>query len=102
MQFEIEREALLKPLQSVIGVVERRQTLPALANVLAIADEEGLSLTTTDLEVELQARIGVAVGETGQITIPARKLMDIVRNLPEESRIRVTVDQDRVVVRSGR
>jgi len=102
MQFEIEREALLRPLQSIIGVVERRQTLPVLANVLMVADDTGLALTATDLEVELQARVAVDVAETGQITLPARKLMDIVRNLPEGCAIRVQVDQDRVVVRAAR
>ncbi len=101
MQFEIQREALLKPLQSVIGVVERRQTLPVLANVLMVADEEGISLTATDLEVELQANVSVDVGETGQITLPARKLMDIVRNLPEESTITLHLNQDRAVLKSG-
>lgn len=102
MQFEIEREALLRPLQSVIGVVERRQTLPVLANLLMVADQDGLALTATDLEVELQARVAVAVAETGQITVPARKLMDIVRNLPEGAMIRLQVDQDRMVIRAAR
>ena len=53
MKFTIPRESLLKPLQLVTGVVERRQTLPVLANLLIQADAEGLSLTGTDLEVEM-------------------------------------------------
>ncbi|WP_440996684.1 DNA polymerase III subunit beta [Arhodomonas sp. SL1] len=102
MQLHIPRENLLKPLQSVIGVVERRQTLPVLSNVLLIADEEGLSITATDLEVELQARVTNPVDEPGQITVPARKLLDIVRNLPEESTITLRIEQDRMVIQSGR
>jgi DNA polymerase-3 subunit beta len=102
MRFEIDRETLLKPLQSVIGVVERRQTLPVLANVLLVADDDGLSLTATDLEVELQARVAVEVEEGGQITLPARKLMDIVRNLPDESQLQISIDQNRALIRAGR
>ncbi len=102
MKFEIGREELLKPLQAVIGVVERRQTLPVLANVLVIADDTGVSLTATDLEVELQARAPVAVQEPGRATLPARKLMDIVRNLPNEVRVKVSIEQDRALVTAAR
>lgn len=102
MYFEIKREGLLKPLQSVIGVVERRQTLPVLANVLVEATEEGLALTATDLEVELRAQVPLTVGETGQITLPARKLMDIVRNLPEGATIRFQLEQERALIRAER
>ncbi len=102
MRFEIDRETLLKPLQSVIGVVERRQTLPVLANIMLVADDSGLSLTATDLEVELQARAALDAEEGGQITLPARKLMDIVRNLPDESRLQIGVDQNRATIRAGR
>ncbi len=103
MQFEIDRERLLGPLQAVIGVVERRQTMPVLGHVLVVAREgEGLTLTASDLEVELQAGVECEVLEGGQITLPARKAADIVRNLPEGARLRLQVDQQRVVLRSGR
>ncbi|MCC5813072.1 MAG: DNA polymerase III subunit beta [Ectothiorhodospiraceae bacterium] len=102
MKIEIERETLLRPLQAVIGVVERRQTLPVLANVLMVADESGLSLTATDLEVELVARAEMDVQEAGQITVPARKLVDIVRNLPEGAKVRLSVEQDRAIVSAER
>lgn len=98
MEFDIERESLLKALQTVIGVVERRQTLPILANVLLNAQRDGLSVTATDLEVEIQARTPAELSQPGQITLPARKLMDIIRNLPECSRIHVGLDQNRVVL----
>ena len=81
MKFTIQREELLKPLQLVTGVVERRQTLPVLGNLLIKAkkDETGRSveLTGTDLEVQLVASCDVDVEEPGEVTIPARKLADI-------------------------
>ncbi len=102
MKIQITREQLLPALQAVIGVVERRQTLPVLANVLVVADEAGLSLTTTDLEVELVSRVELAVEEGGQVTVPARKLMDIVRNLPDGAVIKLAVDQERAVLQAER
>ena len=82
MRFSVQREALLRPLQQVVGVVERRQTLPVLANVLIRVEGDSASFTTTDLEVELSARMAVDSAESGEITVPARKLFDIVRALP--------------------
>ncbi len=102
MKFEIQREALLKPLQQVIGVVERRQTLPVLGNVLINASAQELELTATDLEVELQARVAVEVKEPGEITIPARKLFDICRALPEGVSIQISVSDEKATVTSGR
>ncbi|KAB7624232.1 DNA polymerase III subunit beta [Alkalilimnicola sp. S0819] len=102
MRFEIAREALLRPLQAVIGVVERRQTLPVLANVLVVADSSGISITATDLEVELVAHVQSPISEPGQVTLPARKLMDIVRNLPEDADIQISVEQDKALVSAQR
>ena len=82
MQFSIQREALLKPLQQVVGVVERRQTLPVLANLLVRSPTVELSLTGTDLEVEMVATTAADKLVDGEITIPARKLFDIVRACP--------------------
>ncbi len=102
MKFSIQREALLKPLQQVIGVVERRQTLPVLGNILLSASKKLIRLTATDLEVELQAQTAVAVTETGDITLPARKLLDICRTLPPESELDLSVKKERCLVRSGK
>lgn len=102
MKFTIPREALLKSLQLVTGVVERRQTLPVLANLLIQADSEGLSLTGTDLEVEMIARCVVPVEQPGEVTIPARKLADIWRALPDGADVSVVVEGERAVIRSGR
>ena len=102
MKFSIQREAFLKPLQQVIGVVERRQTLPVLGNVLLNASKRNVKLTATDLEVELQAQVTVNVSEPGDITLPARKLLDICRTLPEGAELDISVKQDRALVRSGK
>ena len=102
MKFSIQREDLLKPLQQVIGVVERRQTLPVLGNVLLNANKKSVRLTATDLEVELQSQVNVAVTETGDITLPARKLLDICRTLPAEAQLDLSVKDGRALVRSGK
>jgi DNA polymerase-3 subunit beta len=103
MKFAVAREALLKPLNLVAGVVERRQTLPILSNVLLVLDGEWLSLTGTDLEVELVGRVRLpAAGEQGEITVPARKLVDICRSLPEGCDIQIGVEDGKLLVRSGR
>jgi DNA polymerase-3 subunit beta len=103
MKFSTNRETLLKALQLVTGVVERRQTLPVLANLLVVARDGSISLTGTDLEVELVAvEGGVDVQQEGEVTIPARKLADIWRSLPEEAEVSVEVSGDRATVRSGR
>ena len=102
MKFKIQREVFLKPLQQVIGVVERRQTLPVLSNILLIADDDGITLTATDLEVELHARVALKVARKGEITLPARKLLDICRTLPDQALIEVEVDKERATVRSGK
>lgn len=103
MQFTIQREALLKPLQLVAGVVERRQTLPVLSNVLVVVDGNTLSLTGTDLEVELIGRIPLEEqAEPGEITVPARKLMDICKSLPDDSTINFRVEEGKAILKAGR
>ena len=103
MKFTVSREALLKPLQLVAGVVERRQTLPVLSNVLLVLDGDSLSLTGTDLEVEIVGRVQLEQpGESGEITVPARKFVDICRSLPEGSDVDFIEENQRVIVKSGR
>lgn len=103
MHFTIQREALLKPLQLVAGVVERRQTLPVLSNVLLVVEGQQLSLTGTDLEVELVGRVTLeAAAEPGEITVPARKLMDICKSLPSDALIDIRVDEQKLLVKAGR
>ncbi|MEM6544689.1 MAG: DNA polymerase III subunit beta [Pseudomonadota bacterium] len=103
MKFRVSRDALLKPLNLVAGVVERRQTLPVLSNVLLNLDGKHLSITGTDLEVELVGRITLEEsGENGEITVPARKLADICKSLSDGSELEVSVSEGKATVRSGR
>lgn len=102
MRFTLQREAFLKPLAQVVNVVERRQTLPVLANFLVQVQNGQLSLTGTDLEVEMISRAAVEDAQDGETTIPARKLFDIVRALPDGSRVTVSQSGDKVTVQAGR
>mgnify|MGYP001551195526 CR=1 FL=1 len=102
MKFSVAREALLKPLQAVIGVVERRQTMPILSNILLVAREGQLSVTATDLEVELVAQTEVEAESGGEITVSGRKLLDICRALPEGEVVSVSVSGEKMAVRAGR
>ena len=102
MKVSATREHLLEALQSVIGVVERRQTMPILSNVLLSARENRLRVTATDLEVELVAAAEITLQQAGDITLPGRKLYDIVRTLPDRTTITLTRESDKVVLRGGR
>ncbi|MCH9644964.1 MAG: DNA polymerase III subunit beta [Gammaproteobacteria bacterium] len=104
MKLNLERENLLKPLQMAIGVVERKQTLPILSNVLLNIEDSKISVTGTDLEVELigQARFINSLKENTKLTLPGRKLMDICRALPEGAPIELYQDKGRMVLRSGK
>lgn len=103
MKFTISRETLLKPLQLVTGVVERRQTLPVLSNILLVAEGNQLSMTGTDLEVEMVGRIELEQeAEAGAITVPAKKLMDICKSLPDNVDIDFELSGQKVNIRGGR
>ena len=102
MKLTASREEILGPVQSVIGVVERRQTMPVLSNVLLSARNNRLSVTGTDLEVELVSAVNVSVQQAGEITVPGRKLLDILRALPEAAVTTLSLEGDRLVVRAGR
>ncbi len=103
MKLIISREALLAPLQSIAGVVEKKQTMPVLSNILMVADQGELRLTGTNMEVELVCRIEqVDLQVPGQITVPARKLSDICRSLSDQAVLELSVEGDRLHVRSGK
>jgi DNA polymerase-3 subunit beta len=102
MRFSLQREVFLKPLAQVVNVVERRQTLPVLANLLVQVRQGQLSLTGTDLEVEMVARHAVEDAQDGETTIPARKLFEIVRALPDGSKVTVSQSGDKITVSAGR
>lgn len=102
MKFSASRETILKPLHAVIGVVERRQTMPILSNVLLVVGDGKLMVTATDLEVELLASAEVDVESEGEITVPGRKLHDIFKALPNDARVDFSVSGDRATLKAGR
>jgi DNA polymerase-3 subunit beta len=89
MEFRIERKNFLKGLAMVQTIVERRSTIPILSNILVQTDQNGITLTATDLETATRATFPASVDAEGQVSVPARKLFEIVRELPE-AEIRVT------------
>ena len=102
MKFSIQREQLLQPISQVVGVVERRQTLPVLANFLITARDGTLSITGTDMEVELITSVKTRVESEGETTVPARKLVDIVRMLPEGVEVTAVPEGDKLTLVSGK
>jgi len=102
MKFTISREVLLQPLSQVIGVVERRQTLPVLANFMLSAREGRLTVTGTDMEVELISSVPADIDQDGEITIPARKLLDIIKALPDGANIKFAISDDKATLTAGR
>ena len=102
MNFKLDRTTLLTCLQVVHGVVERRERLPILGNLLVSLRDDALSLSATDMEIELIAKAPVPGGDGGETTVPARKLLDICRMLPEDVVVSLTAEENRVSLRAGR
>ena len=100
MKFKINRENLLPGLQTVCGVVERRQTLPILSNILLVIENNSLSLMSTDMEVELMVKLTESFDVSGEITLPARKLLDICRTLPESAELNFEIKNDKTHIKS--
>jgi DNA polymerase-3 subunit beta len=99
---QVSRDTLLKPLQAVSGIVERRQTLPILANVLLEQKDGRLFVTATDLEMQITANSELASKQDQSITVGARKLQDLLRALPEEATLNVDTAAGKMTVRAGR
>ncbi|MCX8113923.1 MAG: DNA polymerase III subunit beta [Burkholderiaceae bacterium] len=96
------RDALLKPLQVVSGIVERRQTLPILANILLRKDGERVSFTATDLEIQIQTAADIGAGkDSAATTVSARKLVDILRALPDAD-VGLSLTNKKLTVQSGK
>ncbi len=102
MKTIINREEILSPLQNVIGAVERRQTLPILGNVLLKSIDTNLSITTTDLEIEMISELDTLTSADFRTTIPARKLLDICKALPDKADIEFNIEENNVTLTSGR
>src|SRR6266851_3345791 len=104
MKLTVERAALLKSLGHVHRVVERRNTIPVLANVLIRADKSALSLKATDLDLEVIESVAAETAAGGATTVPAHMIYDIVRKLPEGSQVVLEALGDRasLAIRAGR
>ncbi|PNG27751.1 DNA polymerase III subunit beta [Methylocella silvestris] len=104
MKVTLERAALLKSLGHVHRVVERRNTIPILSNVLLRAEGKALLLKATDLDLEVTERLAADVGVAGGTTLPAHTLYDIVRKLPDGSQVSLEIagDSGQLLLRSGR
>lgn len=102
MQFTIDREDLLQPLQLIIGAVEKKQAMSILGNALVKVRDSQLTLIATDLQVELHGHVQLQ-GEVvdGIVTVPARKLLDITRAFQEKSKIEIVLQGDILHVKSG-
>lgn len=102
MTIKIDRDTLLKPLSAVSSIVERRHTLPILSNLLLEVAQNRVTLTATDLEMQISLSMnGVLNGEIST-TVSARKLLDICRSLPEQAEITMTIQDNRMQLRAGK
>ncbi|MDH3286180.1 MAG: DNA polymerase III subunit beta [Betaproteobacteria bacterium] len=101
---QLERDTLLRPLQAVTGIVEKRHTLPILSNVLIERKQGRVHFVATDLEIQVatSADIAAAAGEDVSLTVSARKLQDILRALPEASETTLDAQNNRLQIRAGR
>ena len=102
MTFNINREKLLKPLSAVVSIVEKRHTLPILSNVLIVAENQQLTLTATDLEMQISLIIATENANALSTTLSARKLLDICRSLPESSEMNLTAVESRITLKAGK
>ena len=99
---QLARDALLRPLQAVSGIVERRHTLPILANVLIEHRDAKLFVTATDLEMQITAHSDLAGKESQATTVAARKLQDLLRALPDDATLSIDGTGSRMTLRAGR
>ena len=102
MKLIIDRISLLRPLGQVQSVVERRNTIPILANVVLQASEGALLMTATDMDMDIATQVECAVMTDGKTTVPAHLLYDIVRKLPEGAEIEIAVADGRAIISAGR
>lgn len=101
MKFSLPKEAFLEELQLLQGIVEKRNTMPILANVLMNVSASEIELTGTDLEVGLRTHVEAAIEEPGGITVNGKKIFEIVKSLPEGQTVRVERSDDVIEIKSG-
>lgn len=98
----IEKEVLLKPLQIVVGVVERKQTIPILSNILIQKESGTVRFSATDLEIQISTEIESSDMDKEAVTLSGKKLLDIMRILPDQSRISIDVKESRAQIKAGK
>jgi len=101
---QIEKETILKPLQVVVGIVERKQTLPILSNVLIENQDGKIRFTATDLEIQITTTIDINVQseQNSAITVGGKKLQEILRVLPDQSKITLDIKENKAQLKSGK
>ncbi|MGZ5439754.1 MAG: DNA polymerase III subunit beta [Candidatus Aminicenantales bacterium] len=101
MKFSVPKEAFLAELQILQGIVEKRNTMPILANILMNVSAANIELTGTDLEVGLRTHIGADIEKTGAITVNGKKIFEIVKSLPEGQAVEVELKDETLEIRAG-
>lgn len=102
MQFTVNQATITKPLQLLSSVVDRRSALPILTHIRLQISQGQLTMTTTDMELEMIGQLKVTAEQEGDITVPARKLLDICRALPAGAEIHFTLSKEKALLRAGR
>ena len=102
MIISIQREKLIDPLKQMVGVSDKKQTMPILGNVLLRSEEKTLLLVSSDLEVEVSTAIPYQMQETIDTTLPARKLLDILKSLPGTDLVDIEVNESKATIKSGK
>ena len=102
LEFQISKQSFLKELQLLQGIIERKNTMPILSNLLLTAEPDGIELTASDLEVALRIKTGAEVKRPGKSTVPAKKIFEIVRELSDQKDITIKkLDNNFLEIRSG-
>ena len=100
---KIDRDDLLKPLQTVVGIVERKQPLPILSNVLIKKDSTNLVLIATDLEIQITTKQQLQLNtEIGTVTVSAKKLQEILRVLPDKSNLTLDLQENKLIIKTNK
>ena len=102
MIIKIKKEKLIEPLKNLVGVAEKKQTMPILGNILFRADGQGLLMVGSDLEVEISTRVDYQTSGELNSTLPGRKLLDILRSLPGEGDVTIDFSDDKATIKSGK
>ena len=102
MIFEVSKDVLLESISTVIGVVERKQSMPILSHLLVEGTSSGVKLVGTDLEVEIEALMQIESSSEMKTTLPGRKLFDICRSLPDGCNVRLSIDNQKIKIESGK